>query len=504
MGNNLSLPENDIITRNYDDDEDTPTDIYRTVSSTRMIPPPVYNAAGLEEGIVPTPGSGTTKKQNDDDDNDDEDESTNSDDLNENDINSTSAADGDDEDYYDRLNEETLQTERDSMIKRADEDDDIGRLGFDNSVSENEDEYEDWPLEFMQSYDRDTFFVRRHKTPSSMFVVAKRGTPLVIFCQHIYVLQLEEERTIRNLNPKSHPTTATDEEIVRSVPGILARVVSDVLHEPPQFVVPLDDGSSVRALGNDSDPIAERKEDIDIPLRVAPIQILDPVDADYEERIAAAKRMQSSNSSQNLLQKIDDKVNHNQLKNFVTTGNRLPFDTAASPGYTETSPVQEGEEWFIINKQYYFMWKAFERTCWGNGNFLIDVNTRLSSTPDNTYFFGVDMEQSTVNNYSAQQEHRVLEKILTMYKRTVHLEASISNKYAVIRNLCDAACAKLDEVSLRHVSVAVGAEATNDQSEALKNISDAASLLRSLETIQRELDELRKARSFLMQENKQN
>jgi len=91
-----------------------------------------------------------------------------------------------------------------------------------------------------------------------------------------------------------------------------------------------------------------------------------------------------------------------------------------------------------------------------------------------------------------------------MYKKTVHLEASISNKYAVIRNLCDAACAKLDEVSLRHVAVAVGAEATNNQSEALKNISDAASLLRSLETVQKELDEFRKARSFLMQENKQN
>lgn len=495
MGNAQSQTENEISENAKfidGDDDEVPHDIYQNVTATQMLEPQIYNRERLEEGLMKTPGSAKQSSRQDDDN-----DSNSSSEIE--DIEGLSTSDEED---FERLENETLQTERDSMRKYPDEENSEGLFGrgSPNSDDGGDDEYEDWPLEFMQTYDRDVFFVRRHKTPSSMFVVAKRSTPLITFCRHIFTLQVDEERIIKNLSPKSFPEDATDAEIVRSVPGILARVVSDVLHEPPQFVVPLDDGSSVRVLGTDSDPIAERAENVDLPLAAAPVQIFDPIDADYEERIDAAKRMQSSSSSHNLLQVIDNKVNRNQLKQFITTGNRLPFDKTASPGFSEASPVHEGEEWFVVNRQYYYMWKAFERTCWGNGNFLIEINTRLSTLPDNTYMLGVDIEQPNVNKYSAQQEHRVLSRILETYKKTVHLEAVITQKHAMIRNLCDAACAKLDDESMRLVSAAVGIEATSSECEALRNVADACSLLRTVETLQKEMDELRKVRPFITQE----
>lgn len=493
MGN-VSSSTNDLPATAEEDD--TEQELYK------KNPIPVYNASvAMEEGnaFLEVSSSQPTEQNRKINNNDDDDDEEHSDDLRDVDDHDEEKATNSD-DYFEKLQNETLEAERDSMRKRSDEEesDEEGNKQFVYPTSDTVDEYECQPLEFTQSFEENVVFVRRHGVPSSTFVVARCDTPVVRFCKHIYLLQHREDELIKSYQQSPLPAQSTDEVIVQSVPGILACVSREVLHEIPKFSVPLDDGTEAVVIADDGDPIAEHPENVDVSQKVAPVVILDPCDADFAERKAALDKMQTTNTSTNLLRKIDNKVNYNQLKRFVTRGNRLPYDAKPSPGFSDVSPVLEGEEWFIINRQFYCMWKAFEQVCWGNGNFLMDVNLRLATMQSNAYFLPIGIDRSDGVSYTASQEHAVLEKLFLLYKNTIALESQITTKLAIVRNLCDAVTSKLDAATVKTINDIAGHTATEKQSDALKNLTDAAYLLSNLDAAHKEMDELRKQRTTVL------
>lgn len=380
-----------------------------------------------------------------------------------------------------------------------DDDDEIDNtLQYTQPSSDDEFDYE--ALEFFQTNEPNIYVVRRHKNPDSMFIVAEQSTPLVLYCRHMAVSENEFMRTIRHTNVATLPTNASDEQIRKHVPGILARVQREVLHEPVHFNVPLDDGSTARFRETSGDPLEKVNEFPVMSKKVAPIQILDPVDPHFETKLKAVERAVETGMEVNVFEKIDMQFKEDNLKQFTQVGTRLKFDEQPSDGFTETSPVEdENDTWLVVSMHYYYAWRAFEKTCEGNGNFLMALHTKLNTLSDSTYFFPRKIDGTERLIYTATQEHAVLNRALESYKLTLERESTIDNLYAQINNLAKAACAKLTDDNMRLMSAAIDKNTGEKNSDALKQISDAAALIRKLDSKLNELDSARSLRSFTVQ-----
>jgi len=371
----------------------------------------------------------------------------------------------------------------------------IGTFGVED------DEFEDTALEFMQTYERNIYFMRRYQYPKSLLVIAHESTPLALYCRHIAVLQNQLHESVMQMNPATLPPDADDATIQRHIPGILAQVVREVLHEPAQFVVGLDDGTSSRVIENEGDPSFSHPDGISLPLSSAPLMVLEPTDVNYKEKLELAQSLQLSPSSvrSQTLDSIDKRDQKDLLRRFSHTGRRMPHGRQASPGFTEQSPVQDANDvWLIITLPYYLMWQSYERTCEGNGNLLIKLNSTLGALDDNSYFFPVKMEKDEVT-YTARQEHEVLRCALESYMRTLRIESEIAMLHAQVKNFAEVACARLDDNFMKQLHKEVGKEASPKLSDLLQHLSETANVMKNLEERLKELDTRRGLRSFTVQ-----
>jgi len=406
--------------------------------------------------------------------------------------------------------------EGDENYERLEDEQNSSLLNLRDDPTEFEDDYyarfssgtssfealEDAALEFSQSHEKDIYFVRRHRYRKSMFVVARESTALIAYLRHIARLELDCRRRVDIMNTATLPADATEEQVANYVPGILARVASEVLHEPPQFVARTENGSSVRVFPTDSgEPKLGRPDGIVLPLSAAPLFIADKHDVDYVERVEAARRMQAvsiSGNSENTLKAIDNRVVNGHLQQFRVVGDRVPFGEPPSPGWDGMSPVQDAENdiWWVVNMHYYMIWRAFEQSCEGNGNFLGTLNTQLQMRGPDTYFFPVKMQAATP--YSSRQEHAVLSRVLSEYRQTLVAESEIDNITAQIRNLVEVCANTLDESTMRAARTSMSSTSQASR-QALKELESVYATLQSLNTKLATLDAARSRRSYVCQ-----
>lgn len=362
---------------------------------------------------------------------------------------------------------------------------------------ESDDEFEYTALEYFQTYEPKVYIVRRHKHPTSMFVVAQHETPLVRYCKHLALYESEVTRLISSSNPATLATDATDEQVKNHIPGILARIQREVLHEPVHFAVPMNDGTMSHYRENSGDPLQQSRDLPRLPSKVSPIQILDPADVNFEKKLLAVESAAALGSDHNVFEEIDKEFKADHLKQFTQVGTRLKFGERVSAGFSDTSPVEdENDVWLVVSIHYYYAWLAFEKTCEGNGNFLMSLNTRLSTLGESTYFFPQNIDGAEKTNYSAQQEHAVLYRALRAYKKTLNSEAEIEMLHAQIKNLAEAICSKLTDENMKLLNASINANVGARHSDAIKEISDAAALIKMLEQRLKELDNSRAMRSF--------
>jgi len=388
--------------------------------------------------------------------------------------------------------EETMAKEQAAPLHRNVEDDEL---------RPPDEDFEELALEFLVSHDPNIYFVRRFVHPGRPFVIARRDTPLVVFCKHLAVLENEHMRRINAMNPVSLPAGASDKDIADYVPGILARVVADALQEQPQFMVPVD-GSFQRLLPVGA-PATGGGEGTNLSVNDAPLVVLDPFAPDYLERVEAVRKMQVF-GTQNELAIVEGRVKQNQLSRFTPVGERLPFGAQPTPGYDGKSPVRnDADVWLVVNTQYFLMWKAFEQACEGNGNLLATLKTRMHSTENSVYLFAQPAggaAAATAANYTPAQERLVLERVLAAHERTLVAEQSIALLQERIRNLGEATASMIDASFVRQARTALGPGRSDDQlAEVLKTITDSAQLLERLRASLAELDQMRTVRSFFVQ-----
>lgn len=378
----------------------------------------------------------------------------------------------DDDDDDGALSDERVEDERATSVVNmlemfgfgADGDEELlARLGNPTAFGD----VEEMALEFAPSHERDIYLVRRYRYPRSMFVVAHDSTPLLAHLRHIGALEIECRRVVESMHPPALRANASEEEVAEYIPGILARVAKEVLQEPPQFIAPTDEGGKVRVFrDDDGDPVPARADGVSLPLAAAPLLVIDRADADYHERLAAARHMQSEVTSggENALRDIDNRLKNGHLQRFRVTGNRLQYGDEASPGWDGVSPVTEHEDdvWWIVNLHYYLSWRAFEQSCEGNGNLLATINTRLSMIDEKTFFFPLALDNKNGSSdsgavtYSARQEHAVLMRMLEMYRKTLVSEAQIDTTHAHIRNLVETSIGVLTPDAMKAINNALG------------------------------------------------
>ena len=427
----------------------------------------------------------------DDDNDDDEDEHVSRDVVI--DENSDENAEDDEDDDGDSLTKERITSKN-----YADDEEDYqtfgARFGF------SDDPFEDRAMEFMQTYEQNIYLMRRYQCQETMLVIAHESSPLVMFCRHVATLEKQLHRFVTSMNAATLPPESDDKTIQNHVPGILAQVMREVLHEPAQFVVGLQDGSITRIVENDGDPTLSHPDGVNLPVRVAPLAVVEPTDVNYEEKLALAQRLQSSSPHGNAsFESIDAKHKTDHLRRFKQVGRRLPKNLQPSPGFTDFSPVQGIEDvWFVISLPYYVMWLAFERTCEGNGNMMMKLNSVLGSINESTYFFPIKMQNNEIS-YSAKQEHEVLRRAVEAYSTSLHFEAEIALLQSQAKNFAEVVCNRLDDRFIREITNAAGKEAKPELSSLVQQLSETAAVVKTLQERLKELDEKRGQRSFAMQ-----
>jgi len=497
----LADMENGTLSPTVDNDEER---FRATPTITTYSPPAPQPHATTSEATKQEIQSGTRRRpQNDDDDDDDKDKHTETTPA------VATATDAIDELYMlENTGDESMADEQaaslahimESLSLNAGEDELDAYTRFANNVADNN--AEDMALEFSQSHEKDIYFVRRFRYPSSMFVVARGTTPLIAYLWHIAALEQVFRRQVDTFNQMSLPIDASQADMDVFVPGILARVATDVLQEPAQFIVPVDDGTRTRLFPTqDGDPATARRDGIELPLSTAPLLVIEPIDRDYNARMEAARRMQASPPSNgaNALRDIDNRLKAGHLRQFTVTGDRVPFGERPSPGWESASPVlDETDVWWVVNLHYYLAWRAFEQTCEGNGNFMSMLNVKLHTLPETSYFFPIKMDREKM--YNVRQEHEVLQRVLEEYRRTLKEEAEIDALHLQLRNLMEVTLGALDAETMRIILASLGGSNTwMKAADALSNLNTAFNTLQKVQTRLAELDAARSRRSYTVQ-----
>lgn len=348
--------------------------------------------------------------------------------------------------------------------------------------------------------EEDVYLVRRMNS-SEFFVIAREDDPSVRFCRQLGVQEAYEMRELLRLEPPSY------EDVQKhGIPGAAARFVAAVLYEDPEFIL-YDAAGEPHFMGEEREVTRHdnerRPEGIELPSTQVSMLALDPIDPAYERKVRAARGVMLDGNTPDTLRSIDNELHSLHMHRFGRSGDTGEFATPPTDGFSTVSPVEEEEEWFVLHKSYYLLFRSYERLCQRNGNMLYEIKTRLASTPSHSYVLGLPTNDDGLE-YQSKTERQVLLRLVGADLDNAKLENDIFNEYTRARQTISQVASLISTIEIEkmrafdnEVRVAnksllpLVTSVYNDTLVALKGITDCVG---DLDAIMERLTALRKKR----------